>query len=364
MNKLKPLKIYLDQKDYSLIARGLAGEAPLKQYIEFYHWLKDLVKAKKIMIYFSLFHIVEAMRYKDHEDQKLNSYCEVLDELTNGNCIIFWPGLIHNEIELFLKNEFHFQSKLDKLSYAYGRYKDVLIYDKTWGETVKNSLILAAEDGLAKQGHSKRQIAKILNKYKKEYFKKSYATLNEHFKFKNLIALSYNNYPMLRRLKDFGEDSFADFDKLIYEAQKKYETSNSWSIDIEDIKRRLVESFLAYYKPEVMRLSQLHSFSPEKALELMRLDECQSIPSACIIILLSLAYLSRHKGGEQTTRKPYKSDMLDLYHATNIPHVDIFITDKFFASFSHVVAQRFGTKVLRSLSDLQSHINEAFPSIA
>ncbi len=76
-----PIKIYLDQKDYSRIAKGLAGNHKYTLDLSVYHFLIDLVNSGKIRIYFSWCHFIEALKYEQEIDM-LKPYCRVIDTLT------------------------------------------------------------------------------------------------------------------------------------------------------------------------------------------------------------------------------------------------------------------------------------------
>ena len=89
------INIYLDQKDYSRIARGLYGEESYKPYIAIYNYLKNLSDSGRIKIFFSWTHIIESLRYHDLTSELWRIHCNVVDTLTKGNCIIF-PAYFSN----------------------------------------------------------------------------------------------------------------------------------------------------------------------------------------------------------------------------------------------------------------------------
>ena len=98
------INIYLDQKDYSRIARGLYGEESYKPYIAIYNYLKNLSDSGRIKIFFSWTHIIESLRYHDLTSELWRIHCNVVDTLTKGNCIIFPAYLEERELELFLSD--------------------------------------------------------------------------------------------------------------------------------------------------------------------------------------------------------------------------------------------------------------------
>src|SRR5437763_881009 len=103
---MENMRIFLDQKDFSSIARGLVGEKGFEAYTGHFDFLSDLVESQKISIYFAWSHIVESLRYHDLTGKLWNIHCEVIDTLTKGNCIIFPTDLEKREVELFVSEHF------------------------------------------------------------------------------------------------------------------------------------------------------------------------------------------------------------------------------------------------------------------
>lgn len=84
---MQPIKIYLDQKDYSRIGRGISGDSRYQEDFEIYKLLLCLVNSGKVRIYFSNLHAIEALRYQREKIELLKPYCMVIDTLTQGHCI-------------------------------------------------------------------------------------------------------------------------------------------------------------------------------------------------------------------------------------------------------------------------------------
>jgi hypothetical protein len=91
-------RIYLYQKDYSRIAKGLLGELHFTEDLEAYQFLISLVDSHKLLIYSSWCHLFEALKYDEEKIDLLNPYCDAIDTLTQGNCII-WPETIEKRTE-------------------------------------------------------------------------------------------------------------------------------------------------------------------------------------------------------------------------------------------------------------------------
>ncbi len=107
-------KIYLDQKDYSNIARGLAGVDKFQQDVEIYHELVKKVNSSEIRIYFSNCHIIEALKYNPVRNEFIEKYAEVVDTLTKGHCLRLIQEITELEIELMLYNQFELDSDINE----------------------------------------------------------------------------------------------------------------------------------------------------------------------------------------------------------------------------------------------------------
>lgn len=118
-----PIKIYLDQKDYSRIGKGLSGNHECAKDLEVYHFLMNLVNSDKIRIYFSWCHYIEALRYDEQKIDLLIPYCQVIDSLTKGYCIKWVDELEKSELELFLSRQFGFIPSITN-DYPYGIFID------------------------------------------------------------------------------------------------------------------------------------------------------------------------------------------------------------------------------------------------
>lgn len=118
-----PIKIYLDQKDYSRIGKGLSGNHECAKDLEVYHFLMNLVNSDKIRIYFSWCHYIEALRYDEQKIDLLIPYCQVIDSLTKGYCIKWVDELEKSELELFLSRQFGFIPSITN-DYPYGKFID------------------------------------------------------------------------------------------------------------------------------------------------------------------------------------------------------------------------------------------------
>jgi hypothetical protein len=126
---MQPIRVYLDHKDYIRITGGLRGSIDCRVDAEIYTLLRQLVEEEKITIYFSWVHICEALKYEGKDLEILEQYCEVIETLTRGNCLLSPLDLRKRELELFLSGEFNFATLLNRENLAYGKYSDALFVE-------------------------------------------------------------------------------------------------------------------------------------------------------------------------------------------------------------------------------------------
>src|ERR1700675_3213258 len=120
----RPLRVYLDQKDFGRIADALCRGDDLCPDVVAYERLRHLVSAGRARVYFSFVHVVEALRFGDVRSPVASTYCDVVDTLTEGHCIRFVSHLPRAELALALGELFGFQPEYRRDSYAYGRYAE------------------------------------------------------------------------------------------------------------------------------------------------------------------------------------------------------------------------------------------------
>jgi hypothetical protein len=62
---MEAARAYLDQKDFSSMARGLMGDSRYAPAAQCFDFLKHTVESGRLVVYFSWCHIVESLRYYD-----------------------------------------------------------------------------------------------------------------------------------------------------------------------------------------------------------------------------------------------------------------------------------------------------------
>ncbi|MBI2486882.1 MAG: hypothetical protein HYW01_07980, partial [Deltaproteobacteria bacterium] len=171
MKMLRPKKIYLDQKDYGRIALGLLGNEKYKTDLHVYEYLLSLARSGNIKIYFSWCHLNEGLKWYGNSEL-LNAYCEVVDNLTQGDCVILPSYLERRELELFLANEYGFATDLSQDTYAYGRDKDAVFIDEDFGISIAEEFIEEIKRNIRNdsqlRGQQKKYILRKLEKKKNQ----------------------------------------------------------------------------------------------------------------------------------------------------------------------------------------------------
>lgn len=385
------LKIYLDQKDYSRIARGLAGDKTFQKDLTVFEHLKSQVTAGNIVIYFSWCHIVEAMRYDNEHTELLEPYCEAVDTLSGGNCIIFPDEITRREIELLLAKHFVFTPSISNETYAFGKYQEALggnwIPEET-GHPILKELIeqfhlsRRMKTGLYRKFSKPKNLAKFLREGSTESLqsirsryagmeklsidemvemfigtqgtrRKVYGKLfNEIMKFKNLVAYSYI-FPDLRHI---GSAFNADAEKLavlIRRSQLLTGMLDKSPIDEFRLRNQLREHFTEQLIKHAVPIAQTYALPMEEVKSAIIQSGIESIPSIHASLTVAIEYSKRHKGDLSVGRKPLESDFMDIHHLRNIPYVDVYLTDRFFAEVGRKAEQIFKTKVLRNLAELE-----------
>lgn len=387
---MRKIKIYLDHKDYIRITRGLLGDKNCKEDVETYKTLLNFVENDKVIIYFSWVHFCEALKYKGQQADVLNTYCEVVDSLTKGNCIIFPYELQKREIELYLSKEFNFETEIPTKEYPYGKYMEAFIIEPL--EPI--SILQIIKDDITKSVMDrkyKKYILKRLNdpKTRKRIFKKlpldCFQGLKEIFPslyskekivelidnpdifakafkdsmtFKNMIMRYNNQFPQLRQLATFFEEDEKFLVQLIRNAQQLHTVIGRSPINENSIVDGYTTKLVNSLGQEVKTSSEKHRFSESCAKEKLSGSKLEGIPSMHVIVIAISEYLQKNKGSFEHGRCPNESDLRDLHHIINLPYVDFYITDKFFANIAKKCADSFNTTVVRNVEQLKEKMEK------
>jgi hypothetical protein len=397
-------RIYLDQKDYSRIARGLLGDPHFKEDLEAYQFLIPFVDSHKLLIYSSWCHLFEALKYNEEKIDLLNPYCDAIDTLTEGNCII-WPETIEKrELELFFARHFGFTSEVSDKDYPYGNPKDLIFVGDTFGPIFdsKESLINNLKKELDRSfllGKEKRFILKKLSKPKrlrelleklpeenlrplyKQFpgFEKTFTknviidfllsspkeksiffedAIQTAFTFKNLIIHYSRIFPQLKEAVHCFDASSTQIRSTLRMNQVLYDVFGKHAINEVKTSKDLVNGFADNFNEEIIGLANKFKFPINEARKLLLKTKFEGIPSVKSTIFFIIEYYKKHKGTYKKGRNPLESDIMDLHHLRNFPYVDFYVTDRFFADIAKKGEGLFKTKVFLNLSELHKYLNK------
>jgi hypothetical protein len=385
---MKQIKIYLDHKDYIQITRGLLGDKNCKEDVDSYKTLLNFVENDKVIIYFSWVHFCEALRYKGQQADVLNTYCEVVDSLTKGNCIIFPYELQKRELELYLSKEFNFETEIPTKEYPYGKYMEALTIEPF--EPI--SILQIIKDDITKSvtdRKDKKYLLKRLNnpKTRKRIFKKvpldcfqelkeAFPSLytkekilqlidnpdifakafKDSFSFKNMIMRYNNQFPQLRQMAYFFEEHEKLLVQLIRDTQQLHVFLGKSPIDENKIVDGHIRKSVNSIKEQIKALSEKYQFIEANAKEKLISSKLEGIPSMYAIAIAFAEYLRRNRWNFDHGRSPNESDLRDLHHIINLPYVDFYVTDRFFVSIAKKYADSFNTTVVRNVEQLKDRV--------
>lgn len=398
-------RIYIDQKDYSSIARGLIGQESYSHYVDIYEHLTRLVDSDRIKIFFSFSHLVESLKYYDLTSDLWKIHCEVIDNLSRGNCIIFPTKITTIEIELFLSKAFNFKSQFSSHDYSYGIYKDALLINADHKKDPFGNVVELVKEQLLEKGINRTQRRIFLKQFKNQNRKENFSNMTDQeftsladniksdpktnlasldmlsflnkerfikfftgtssykkklfnefidhvFNFRSLVNLYSQFFPDLKNITI--KNSFhLKFKKIVQLSEK----IDNFSFDSEQTKSFLTDSFLEYIIPTVTNLAKKKKFSKKEAMDLLRQSDLKPIKSIYSPIIFMTEYSKPHLGKSERKRKGLESDTIDLFNLINVPYIDIYLTDTFFATFSKQKAlSEFDTIVLKNLTELVNHL--------
>lgn len=408
---MEQINIYLDQKDYSNIARGLYGEKKFESYIEIFKLLKNLLESGRIIIYFSWSHIIESLRYYDLTSELWKIHCEVVDTLTKGKCIIFPTSLRERELELFLSDYFGVKSKYSKIDYAFGFFKDAFVLknidivpsnnflEKAYKKHI-SSLSLSRNDrrmllkkfskkrnrrelfknmsdddfnrllgGLNESDHPKELINDLSNFLDRETFinfvvgTPNYRSqifnefLDHIFNFKSLVNIYSQIFPELKKMAKFPDEPFDKINSIIRSAQLFQEVFSKPAIDPDKLKSNLTNKYVRSLGTSINKFAKKHKFSKKEAEKILFESHLMPLPSIYADITFCAEYARIHDSSSKRKRKPRLSDIMDLHNLRNIPFVNVFVTDGFFAEIiGKIATEQFGTKIFRNLFQLKDFL--------
>lgn len=391
-------RIYLDQKDYSRIAKGLLGGSHFREDLEAYHFLISLSHSQKLLVYSSWCHLLEALKYDEEKIRLLIPYCQAIDSLTNGNCII-WPETIEKkELELFFSKHFGFSTRISEKDYPYGKPKDLISIGDISGnvseplqDVLKRNLEVLPLSGTEKKYFSRhlqkpKKLRALLDKFPADNLKALYdrfpgtektftknkfidfllssteeradifeSALQDVFTFTNLVTHYSRFFPQLKKVVHCFDDSSSQIRSIITMNQVLYDIFAK-QVSESTISNALVDGYANSLNEEIVSLATKYHFPTDEARGLLVKTKFESVTSVKAVIFFVTEYYKRHKGSSQRGRHPLESDLMDLHHLRCLPYVNFYVTDRFFADIAKKGESFFGTKVFLNLSELQKYL--------
>jgi len=311
-----PIRVYLDQKDFSRIGKGLAGNPHCLVDVEIYDWLLPLVEAGRIRVYFSWCHAVETLRYDDSKVDVLEPYCRAIDNLTQGHCIR-WPiAILQEEISACLAQLSGFGGQV-VADYPYGRTVDAF-------PPIPYHAFGPMEEAVKKELENDLSIGPLVN-----------------------LSLQA---PQFKKLGTFFDSLAGSIVASLQAEQQKYGEDG---MEPKVVERTLVDLFLKHIDARLEEFCAEHGIDRDVIREKLRKSKLAGIPALNVVVTFAVEYYKRHRGELGRSRKPKQSDFLDLHHIRNLPYVDVFGCDAFFAEVAKNTAKHFGAQVAPKLTDVQ-----------
>ena len=398
---MQPVKIYLDQKDFSVIGKGLAGESRYAEELKIYELLIDMVNNNKIRIFFSSLHAIEALRYKEESIELVKPYCQVVDALTQGHCIKYIDKLVKLEFEIFLCNFYGIYTISSE--YAYGKNIEAFSFSDNlflnFGKGLKNSIrdkisqnpdLSSKQKKIANKKIDNKRVFRefltynfpsyLLEKVQEQYpgFKLSKDEFIEILignavveakalkrcwadivKFENLILYYSKTHPELKKMGS----SFDETSNILITQIISLQNLRNQFPDLELGKGKennlLQETMVKIINDKdklIMNICRKHGFDFNEAKQLLVERGPDEINSINAYKTFAIEYLKAHRGN----RNPMQSDLRDILHLINLPYVDIYSTDKFFTEVARRKTIQYGTRVVNNLQQLKAILVDEF----
>ena len=141
-------------------------------------------------------------------------------------------------------------------------------------------------------------------------------------------------------------DKIESFDKENGSARSRKEIVNDYGLDFSSLRQKMLEKCWADYKDSFRR----HKLTHSKFKTRCEGAELGTLPSIDIVVQILPAYMEQLITKNRT--KLLSSDFGDIAHAAYLPYVDIFRADRTMTHLFRDIADKYGTKVVRTLREL------------
>jgi hypothetical protein len=387
-----PIRVYLDHKDYVNIARGLRGEGQFESEVKAYSFLKHLVEKGDLICYFSATHLLEAVRYQTTDLRIIDSYCEVLDNLTKGRCIVWFQTLEERELAYYAAHHFGFSTTLSRETFPYGEYLDAfpggLEAFSGWAQQFKHDLRRQMREAIKPYGKTRNDRRQLLKKVPKlsqfeftpdlqdsiplelqSIFTPELITefiqgvpqarketiskvMTRMMSFRQLLAFWRTTCPDIDRMGKVFDDSSKEMIATInsFRWLSRYLESEECKIDLREVRRSNTEKISKYFSKKVHQLLPDKGVTRRDIEEMLMQSDMKAMPSWDIPLSLYTEYLKDNMRSGK--REVLESDIRDIIHFRGLPYVDYFVTDRYFAEIARRIKDRYQTTVLRNVGQL------------
>lgn len=359
------VRIYLDQKDLSRMAKGIVGHTQCTEDAALFGLMKKHVDQDRVRVYFSWCHVVEAFRYGEGKLDLLKPYCHVVDALCRGHCLRPSKAIDEAEVREWAYQEQQRQIPGNQFS-PYGKHSEVFGWTLADHEEkfkflpkVRKDLLAAAQRyseparkramkqirsrdfmkrtilGLDDEGFqalnaympifgfSRREWADLLcgkPPRRKEVLNKGLQRLTT---MKGLVQAS-SQFPEFKEMGSKMDPTAAVLVQMLRTAQ---------AFDVVDPPahtEELSRSFVRQFRPVLLEAAKGNLAEAELMASHLHETRFECVPSIGSSIKIVEAFFRRHDAPSKAQRRPRPSDVMDLNHARYLPYVDLFSCDGFF----------------------------------
>ncbi len=391
-------KAYLDHKDFKSMAKGLRGSLQYAKDAEAYQTLLQYVQTGHLTCYFSALHVLEAVRYEGSDPDEIQTYCNVLESLTQGRSIVWIQTLEERELKFFVQNHYDIPQGLSLSNYAYGDYLDA------FPDTLKTCQSWAAQFKTM-WANKKSEIVKPFGKTRNErrILKKRLPSLGQFTVSPEMVDSIPQNFRDIftpEVMTEFVRGAVYSDNEVLLKTMRRAMTFQAllsiWKGVCPDLERmgkvfddsgQQMVNMVSYNRSAVRQFGdemhrqaidrgrsvtvrmlakhfsrRVHQLFPDRGIKMRQLEEAlvstdiRGLPSWDVALALYYQYILDNVGSG--SRKVLGSDVRDILHMRCLPYVDFIVTDRYFAELARRV-KGYGTKILRNVHELVKALKQS-----
>jgi hypothetical protein len=394
------ISIYLDHKDYANIAKAVRGDAQHEGDLHAYRNLRALISDGQVACYYSSLHFVEAIRSND--STWLTLYSKIVDDLTQGNCIVHHEELERRELSHFLARRFAVHSN-HSIQDAFGRGCEALTDPEVIVggalSTYRASLQHQIKEHVRGEQLNRTQRRLLVKNFPKllqtldlgtlpltepdtsrlppplvemlrdpavfhDFVRGSVATrkqlllrvLERGTQFSSVLPFYTAFYPDLAEIGSAFDDGARGLMAAIMRHRDWHDTfvTHGYAFDLGAIRSRLVHRVSKHLARLIWVVNPRCRVRRRDVEAALIENDLRDIPSWDAAVSLWIEYLRANIGTSDRTLQ--ESDLRDILHFRHAPYVNYLVTDRYFASLGRALGQRFSTVILRNIRELVSRI--------